>query len=141
MANCYYYFKYPHLCSFESSNCKSRISIRLFYGLGWFATGISWIHVAIADFGGMPTAISILLMALLDGYLALFPALACYLTKRFYISNIGFAFIPFWLICEAIRGWFLTGFPDYQLVIRRQMGHSLVMHQSLGNLGSKRFCS
>ncbi|MDO6721093.1 apolipoprotein N-acyltransferase [Psychrosphaera sp. 1_MG-2023] len=95
----------------KAQTAKVAFRLGFFYGLGWFATGISWIHVAIADFGGMPTAISILLMALLDGYLALFPALACYLTKRFSISNIGFAFIPFWLICEAIRGWFLTGFP------------------------------
>lgn len=91
----------------------SKVAFRLgyFYGLGWFATGISWIHVAIADFGGMPAPVSILLMALLDGYLALFPALACYLSKRFSAANIGVAFIPFWLIFEAIRGWFLTGFP------------------------------
>lgn len=82
------------------------------YGLGWFATGISWVHVAIADFGALPAPVSFLLMALLDSYLALFPALACYLAVRFTRkTNITIAIIPLWLFSEFLRGWLLTGFP------------------------------
>ena len=45
------------------------------FGAGWFGAGVSWVHVSIADYGGMPLIASIALMALLCGYLALYPAL------------------------------------------------------------------
>ena len=81
------------------------------YGLGWFATGISWVHVAIADFGGLPLPVSILLMAFLDAYLAIFPALACYLTVKFKPQLGLFMFVPAWMLTEWLRSVVLTGFP------------------------------
>ena len=82
------------------------------FGLGWFGAGISWVHVSIADFGGLPLIGSIALMAILSAYLALFPALASYtVTKYFSIKNWPLALPFIWLIFEWIRGWFLTGFP------------------------------
>jgi len=81
------------------------------YGLGWFATGISWVHVAIADFGGLPLPISIILMALLDGYLALFPALACFIAVKFKPKLGLYALVPAWILTEWLRSVVLTGFP------------------------------
>lgn len=82
------------------------------FGLGWFGAGISWVHVSIADFGGLPLAGSIGLMLLLCAYLALYPALASSLLVRFirpayWPLAIGFI----WLFCEWLRSWMLTGFP------------------------------
>jgi apolipoprotein N-acyltransferase len=82
------------------------------FGAGWFGTGISWVHVSIADFGGIPLLASIAMMALLCGYLALFPALALKLTTRFTQSSWWPLSLPLvWFITENIRSWLLTGFP------------------------------
>ncbi|GAA0355987.1 apolipoprotein N-acyltransferase [Bowmanella denitrificans] len=82
------------------------------FGLGWFGAGISWVHVSIADFGGLPLIASIGLMLLLCAYLALYPALAIKLLVRciampYWPLAIGFL----WLLCEWLRSWMLTGFP------------------------------
>lgn len=95
------------------------------FGLGWFASGISWVHVSIAEFGGLPLAVSLALMLLLCIYLALFPALTGLLTAKLsrYLSlknkkaapespliNI-WLFLPLWIFTEWLRGFVLTGFP------------------------------
>nr|WP_232365201.1 apolipoprotein N-acyltransferase [Salinimonas marina] len=82
------------------------------FGLGWFGAGISWVHVSIADFGGLPLAASIGLMVVLCSYLALYPALAFYLTKRLFKPALWPLALPaWWFIGEWLRSWVLTGFP------------------------------
>lgn len=83
------------------------------FAFGWFGSGISWIHVSIDQFGGLPLIVSIGLMLLLCFYLALFPALAAYLTARFSVNKqLNLWLLPsFWLICEYLRSVVLTGFP------------------------------
>ena len=83
------------------------------FALGWFASGISWVHVSIDQFGGMPLVVSLILMLLLSLYLALFPALAAYLTARFSVKQqLNLWLLPsFWLISEYLRSVVLTGFP------------------------------
>ena len=82
------------------------------YGLGFFGAGISWVHVSIATYGGMPLIASILIMVVLCAYLAIYFGLAFYLLKRF----ISFHYWPLvgpliWLFCEWLRAHMLTGFP------------------------------
>lgn len=82
------------------------------FGLGWFGAGISWVHVSIADFGGLPLIGSLTLMALLVSYLALFPALIFYCSTRYSQAWLQpFALAAFWVFFEWIRSWFLSGFP------------------------------
>lgn len=86
------------------------------FGFGWFASGISWVHVSIAEFGGMPLIASIGLMILLCLYLALFPALALYLvgliSKKTKLSSGQLLLFPAtWMLAEYCREVFLTGFP------------------------------
>ncbi|CAM2905619.1 apolipoprotein N-acyltransferase [Vibrio rarus] len=85
------------------------------WGLGLFATGISWVHVSIDNFGGMPKAASLLLMILLVGYLAIYSALFGALYSRFKGNHNWFAALlvtpALWLVCDWLRGWALTGFP------------------------------
>jgi apolipoprotein N-acyltransferase len=82
------------------------------FGLGWFGAGVSWVHVSIADFGGLPLVGSVGLMLLLSAYLALFPALTCFLVTRYFHSKSWPLALPFiWLMVEWIRSWLFTGFP------------------------------
>ncbi|MBD1389757.1 apolipoprotein N-acyltransferase [Neiella sp. HB171785] len=85
------------------------------FGFGQFTVGISWVHVSIDSFGGLPLAISLLLMSLLCAYLALFPALTGWLWYR--LNNprwraFNLLLLPsLWLFGEILRGELLTGFP------------------------------
>ncbi|GAB7219480.1 apolipoprotein N-acyltransferase [Vibrio comitans] len=85
------------------------------WGIGLFATGISWVHVSIDTFGGMPKAASLLLMALLVGYLSIYSALFTALFTRFNGNKNWFKALlvtpALWLVCDWLRGWALTGFP------------------------------
>ena len=82
------------------------------FGLGWFGAGISWVHVSIADFGGMPLIASVLMMFLLSAYLALFPAFSFYFAKRWVKPALLPLLLPaIWFIAEWLRSWLLSGFP------------------------------
>ncbi|WP_164084758.1 apolipoprotein N-acyltransferase [Alteromonas flava] len=82
------------------------------FGLGWFGAGVSWVHVSIADFGGLPLLASIGLMAILCGYLALYPALALKITTKLSTPPRWPLVLPLaWFFTEWLRSWVLTGFP------------------------------
>lgn len=82
------------------------------FGMGWFGAGISWVHVSIADFGGLPLIASIALMVALCGYLSLYPALAFKLTSKYFAPRLWPLALPFfWVFAEWLRSWMLTGFP------------------------------
>ncbi|EKO3388851.1 apolipoprotein N-acyltransferase [Vibrio fluvialis] len=85
------------------------------WGLGQFGFGISWVHVSIDTFGGMPKIASLFLMALLVGYLALYSALFSWALNRFFPkqnrSRLLLAAPALWLVCDWLRGWVMTGFP------------------------------
>lgn len=83
-----------------------------FFSLGWFGAGISWVHVSIANFGGLPLVVSLLLMLLLCGYLALYPALSFHFLKsKVPFKHWYWALPALWFVTEWLRGWVLTGFP------------------------------
>ena len=101
------------LYSLQGKSAKAAAKQGFIFAFGWFSAGISWVHVSIDQFGGLPLAVSLLLMLLLCLYLALFLALACYLAGRFSQKrqlNL-WLLLPFWLLTEFLRGVFLTGFP------------------------------
>lgn len=111
------------LYQLDITNPKAAAKQGYIFGFGWFASGISWVHVSIDQFGGLPLFVSLLLMVLLCLYLALFPSLACYLAAKFSAkslknnANIKPSPIQIWLLpstwvfTEWVRSWFLTGFP------------------------------
>ena len=99
----------------QQQTVKRSALIGFLWGLGLFSTGISWVHVSIDTFGGMPKIASLFLMALLVSYLALFPAAFGALFNRFNRSRPFHQLLlsgpVIWLLLDWFRGWFLTGFP------------------------------
>jgi len=108
----------------ETTTAKNSIKQGFLFGLGWFGAGISWVHVAIADFGGLPLIVSLILMLILCAYLAIYPALAFGLSTKLYQSRssnktpslvntyLWFAcLLPLFIIMESLRATMLTGFP------------------------------
>lgn len=90
------------------------------YGLGLFGTGISWVYISIADYGGASVVAAVLLTLLVVCFWALFPMLTAYLAVK--LSGQKHKekliwIIPFsWILVEYIRGyWFLNGFPWMQI--------------------------
>lgn len=85
------------------------------FGLGMFGVGVSWVYIAISDFGFTSAPVAFVLTSLFVAFLALFPALQGWLSvrlvKRVQRKLNWLVFPLLWLLFEWIRGWFLTGFP------------------------------
>ena len=88
------------------------------FGIGIFATGVSWIYVAIHDFGqahwtlaGFLTALFILFIALYYGLFALVVVKIRTLAVVQDNTLILFYIPVLWILAEWLRSWILTGFP------------------------------
>ncbi|MGF1630512.1 MAG: apolipoprotein N-acyltransferase [Kiloniellaceae bacterium] len=87
------------------------------FGTGYFAAGLYWVGIAfLVDAERFAWAMPFAVAGLAAG-LALFPALAFWLThlagRRFRLTAGArlFAFAAAWLVGEGLRAWILTGFP------------------------------
>ena len=121
----------------RAPNPASAAGLGWSFGLGLFGAGISWIYVALHDYGGMPLPLAALATLLFAAFLALFPALAGYAQARFPNLNgryfrspeqektprqearwrlpaalsLGVVMPALWVAIEWLRGTIFTGFP------------------------------
>ena len=125
------------LYSLQGKSRKAAAKHGFIFAFGWFAAGISWVHVSIDQFGGLPLAVSVLLMILLCLYLALFLAIACYLAARFsHQQQLNlWLLLPFWLLAEILRSTLLTGFPWLTLGYSQIDGPLAVFAPIIGEKG------
>ncbi len=88
--------------------------IGFWFGLGFFAAGVSWVYVSMSEFGGMPPPLAAFATAFFCAFLALFPATAGWLQARIPAPLAGRVclLIPAaWTVFEWLRGVIFTGFP------------------------------
>ncbi|WP_422946762.1 apolipoprotein N-acyltransferase [Undibacterium sp. Ren11W] len=88
------------------------------YGFGAMFCGISWLIILMTRYNDLPLWLSLIGLALLASYLAIFAAIAMllgtYLQRRWKLSaaiTLLMVFPAIWAISEWLRGWVLTGFP------------------------------
>ena len=84
------------------------------FGLGLFGAGISWIYVALHDYGDMSMLLALPATVLFVAFLALFTALAGYAQARFPAAHglrIMLVMPAAWVSVEWLRGMIFTGFP------------------------------
>lgn len=82
------------------------------WGAGFFLAGVSWVHVSLHEVGGLALPLSLAATLLFCLYLALYPALATFVFRRWADGKADAAlFAGLWTLSEWLRGTLLTGFP------------------------------
>ncbi|MEL0081700.1 MAG: apolipoprotein N-acyltransferase, partial [Gammaproteobacteria bacterium] len=93
----------------------------LLFGVGYFGAGVHWVYVSCYEFGQMGVLLSALATLMLVLYLAIYPALCCWLAARLWgpqqrarspspaVYLLGLPGL--WIALELVRGGLFTGFP------------------------------
>lgn len=98
----------------QSTTAKQGFLIGWSYGSAAFLAGVSWVYIAMYEFGETPAYLAIPMTAIFCIFLGLFTAGFAYSYVRWLRAGIlgntlGFAVA--WVLFEWLRGWLFTGFP------------------------------
>lgn len=107
----------------KSHSAKHSLGLGLSFGLGLYCFGIYWIYISLHTFGGMPWWFAGFSTFCLCAFMALFPALVGYISKR--LGHLLWVAPVLWGLSDWVRSWIFTGFPWLTL------GYSQVPHSPL----------
>ena len=93
----------------KAPTAKACLKLGFQFGLGLYSVGIYWIYISLHDFGSMPWWFAGFCTFCLCAFMALFPALVGYLSKRLAFLTISAPVL--WGLSDWIRSWIFTGFP------------------------------
>ncbi|MBU0784026.1 MAG: apolipoprotein N-acyltransferase [Gammaproteobacteria bacterium] len=90
----------------------------LAFGWSAYGIGVSWLHISLHTYGGLPSPLAWAAVAAFTFYLALFSALAVWLYCRFFAKNPSpnatvfnaLLWAALWTFFEWARGTLMTGF-------------------------------
>ncbi|MBC7489417.1 MAG: apolipoprotein N-acyltransferase [Glaciimonas sp.] len=87
-------------------------------GFGWSACGVYWLYISMHVYGGMPSWITVLAVALLAILVGIYTGATAAITiwlrrcwSTSYLITAVAIFPAIWGLNEWCRGWILTGFP------------------------------
>lgn len=87
----------------------------LFFGLGYFGLGTSWVFVSIHEYGHLNSLVSALITLFFLLYLSLFPASLAFVFRKLAKPHSTIfsclLFSALWILFEYLRSTFLSGFP------------------------------
>ncbi len=107
----------------KAPSAKASFKLGFQFGLGMYIVGIYWIYISLHDFGGMPWWFAGFCTFCLCAFMALFPALVGYCSKRLGYLTISTPIL--WGLSDWVRSWIFTGFPWLTL------GYSQTPHSPL----------
>lgn len=84
------------------------------FGLGYFTANVHWVYISLHKFGGMPDWMAAGCVLALAACMALYTALAGWLSRRLPCpENLRqpLLFPIIYILVEWMRGWLFTGFP------------------------------
>jgi apolipoprotein N-acyltransferase len=93
----------------KSPTPKTASLLGFSYGLGLYCTGIYWIYISLHDYGGMPWWFAGFCTFCLCAFMALFPALVGWGSKR--MGMLWLTAPVLWGVSDWVRSWIFTGFP------------------------------
>ena len=85
----------------------------LWFGLGMYGHGVSWIQISIHQFGVPNYFFSVGVTLVFIFFMALYTAAFAFATRLFSVNDLSFLIISpvLWVLCEIARGTFFSGFP------------------------------
>lgn len=101
--------------SILNRSIKQSMLLGLWFGIGYFGVGVSWIIISIHDYGHIHYLIAACITFAFILYLALYPSLIALGFKLLRCEHSTWlsmgSFSVLWCLGEWVRSWLMTGFP------------------------------